>query len=318
MLAAFYVTYFVFASFSFNVAQQQQQPLQYVDGYRSSCKFHQAGTFNLIISAPHGGSLMPTDVPDRTQGGCRRSGSYCTWRYDDKCFDGQRCTATTVQDYLSGEFAENVAEELNSKHGLKPFVVIGKWSRKKVDFNREINEATFNHPEAISAYQSYHTNLQYAIDQVKQQYGNGLLIDIHGQGVGNFTMVGYLLDSDLLNRDDLQSTLGTITSIEQICSLSNRTECIRGQTSFGTILETNELGIAYPSMAHPKPGNGTFFEGGYITRNYILKINAIQTELPYDIRAGPYKRVNAMKYARALIDYMTVNTILLKNSKSTM
>ncbi|CAF5086743.1 unnamed protein product, partial [Rotaria sp. Silwood1] len=120
-------------------------------------------------------------------------------------------------------------------------------------------------------------SLEHAINQIQQQYGKGLLIDVHGQGVGNFTMVGYLLDSDLLNRDDLQTTLGTTTSIEQICSLSNRTECIRGQTSFGTIMKKNELGIAYPSMAHPKPGNGTFFQGGYITRNYISKRNAIQT-----------------------------------------
>ncbi|CAF0925681.1 unnamed protein product [Rotaria sp. Silwood1] len=309
MLAAIYVTYFAFASLSFNVAQQQQS-LQYVDGYRSSCKFHQGGNFNLILSAPHGGSLMPTDVPDRTQGGCRRSGSSCTWIYNDACLDGRRCATTTVQDTLSGEFAENVAEELNSKYGLKPFVVIGKWHRKKIDFNREINEATLNHPEAISAHQSYHMSLEHAINQIQQQYGKGLLIDVHGQGVGNFTMVGYLLDSDLLNRDDLQTTLGTTTSIEQICSLSNRTECIRGQTSFGTIMKKNELGIAYPSMAHPKPGNGTFFQGGYITRNYISKINAIQTELPYDMRAGSYKLLNSKRYVRALIDYMTVNNLL--------
>ncbi|CAF2994650.1 unnamed protein product [Rotaria sp. Silwood2] len=245
MLVAFYVTYFVFASFCFDGTQEE--PIQYVDGYRSSCKFYQAGTFNLILSAPHGGSIMPTDVPDRTQGGCRRPGSYCTWRYDDPCLDGVPCIATTVQDSLVDQLTENIAAELNTTFNKKPYIVIGKWSRKKVDFNREINEATFNHPEAISAYQSYHTNLQYAIDQVKQLYGNGLLIDIHGHGEGNFTMVGCLLYSSLLNRDDLQSTLDTLTSIEQICSLSNRTECIRGQTSFGTVFERNELGIAYPS-----------------------------------------------------------------------
>ncbi|CAF3981210.1 unnamed protein product [Rotaria sordida] len=310
MLAAFYITYFVFASYFCNVAQLT--PLQYADGYRSSCKFHLAGTFNLILSAPHGDSLTPSDVPDRTPGGCRRPGKSCTWWYNDTCLDGVRCETTTVQDYLSDQFTENVAAELNNTYGLKPFVVIGKWHRKKVDFNREVNEATLNYPAAISAHQSYHTNLENAINQIKQQDGKGLLIDVHGQGVGNFTMVGYLLDSDLLNRDDLQTTLGTITSIEQICSLSNRTECIRGKTSFGTILEANGLGIAYPSTAYPKPGNGTFFEGGYITRNYISKINAIQTELPYDMRAGTYKRMNAIKYAHALIDYMTVNNILLK------
>ncbi|CAF3118220.1 unnamed protein product [Rotaria socialis] len=300
----------MFSFFSLT-ATQRSIPLQYVDGYRSSCKLHLAGNFNLIISAPHGGNVMTNDIPDRTPGGCRRAGSSCTWHYADNCLDGQRCATTTVQDYLSDEFAQNVAEELNNKYNLKPFVVIGKWHRKKVDFNREINEATLNHPEAINAHKSYHTNLKNAINKIEQQYGKGLLIDIHGQGVGNFTMVGYLLDSDLLNRDDLQSTLATTTSIEQLC-VFNRNECIRGQNAFGTIMETNELGIAYPSKLHPKPGSGTFFEGGYITRNYISQINAIQTELPYDMRAGSYKRVNAIKYARTLFDYMTLNNLLLK------
>ncbi|CAF0925664.1 unnamed protein product [Rotaria sp. Silwood1] len=255
---------------------------------------------------------MPTDVPDRTQGGCRRPGSYCTYMYNDTCLDGVPCVATTVQDSLVDELTENIAAELNNTYGLKPFVVIAKWHRKKVDYNREINEATFNHPESISAYQNYHTNLQYAIDQVNQQYGTGLLVDVHGHGEGNFTMVGCLLYSSLLNRDDLESTLATITSIEQICSLSNRTECIRGQTSFGTIMEKNELGIAYPSLAHPKPGNGTFYEGGFITGNYIWKINAIQTELPWSIRGGKYKLLNAKRYARTLIDYMTANNLFMK------
>lgn len=125
-------------------------------------------------------------------------------------------------------------------------------------------------------------------------------------------MVGYLLKSDLLNADDLQTTLSTTTSIEQICG-SNRNECIRGPKAFGSVMETNHLGIAYPSMQHPKPRNGTFYEGGYITRNYITQINAIQTELPYDMRAGPYKNVNAVKYARTLFEYMVLNNLLLKS-----
>ena len=168
----------------FSIGQTWQQSLVYSQGYRSSCKIFQAGTFNLILSAPHGGNTTPNDVPDRTSGGCRRSKSSCTWFYNDPCLDGQRCPATVVQDYRSNEFAENVAEELSTKFNVKPYVVIGNWHRLKVDFNREINEATLNHPEAISAYQSYHSNVQMAVNKVNQLYGKGLLIDIHGQGVG--------------------------------------------------------------------------------------------------------------------------------------
>jgi hypothetical protein len=124
-------------------------------------------------------------------------------------------------------------------------------------------------------------------------------------------MIGYMLSSDQLNQNDL-SRSSFRTSIESICG-SNRTECISGQTSLGTILEQNGLGVAYPSLANPKPGSRTFFSGGYITRNYCSKINTIQTELPYDIRVGTNKRTNAKNYAQAIVKYMKIHNLLLSN-----
>ena len=186
MFAWYYLTIFVVIAFVDRSVQQNA--IEFIDGYRSSCKFHQQEGVNLIISAPHGGSLMPDDVPDRTEGGCLRNvgpdADVCTWFYDDPCEDGERCESTTVKDTLSDEFAENVANELSEKWSLTPSVVIGKWARKKVDFNREINEATLNYPEAILAYQSYHSNIEQAVDRIYEKFGKGLLIDIHGHGVG--------------------------------------------------------------------------------------------------------------------------------------
>jgi hypothetical protein len=186
MFAWYYLS--IFAIVSFVDQSIQQETLTFVDGYRSSCKFHQQGNVNLIISAPHGGTLAPIDLPDRTSGGClRKTGVHvgvCTWLYNDFCLDGERCNATTVTDTLSNEFAENVAIELSKQWSLKPYVIIGKWNRKKIDFNREVNEATFNHPEAILAHQSYHSNIQQAINEINQKFGRGLLIDIHGHASG--------------------------------------------------------------------------------------------------------------------------------------
>jgi hypothetical protein len=122
-------------------------------------------------------------------------------------------------------------------------------------------------------------------------------------------MIGYMLSGNQLNQNDLSSPSFT-TSIESLCG-SNRNEAIRGQTSFGTIFEQHGLGVAYPSLSNPTPGSRTFFSGGYIIRNYSSKINAIQTELPYDIRTGENKRTNARKFAEVIVEYMKIHNLLM-------
>ena len=124
-------------------------------------------------------------------------------------------------------------------------------------------------------------------------------------------MVGYLLTGNQLNQNNLSGPSFN-TSIESLCH-TDREECIRGRTSFGTILESNGLGIAYPSFENPKPGSNRFLSGGYITHNYISQINAIQTELPYGIRTGTNRLNNARNYATAVLSYMEINHLLISN-----
>ncbi|CAF0759812.1 unnamed protein product [Rotaria sordida] len=281
-----------------------RETLEYIDGYRSSCKYHLNGNVNIILSAPHGGSLMPDNVPDRTN-----DVYICLSNTHNNCHDDKRCKIIVIKDTRTDEFTENVANELNKIGNSKPFVIIGKWNRKKVDFNREILQGTLNHPEAISAYENYHMNLNDAINQVNHLFGKGLLIDIHGHSQGNYSMIGYMLSSDQLNQNDL-SNPSFQTSIESLCG-SNRNECIRGQTSFGSIFEQHGLGVTYPSLTNPKPGSRVFFHGGYIIKNYYSKINAIQIELPHDIRTGKNKLMNAQNFAQAIIEYMKTNNLLL-------
>jgi hypothetical protein len=124
-------------------------------------------------------------------------------------------------------------------------------------------------------------------------------------------MMGYMLSGDQLNQNDL-SHPSFKTSIESLCG-SNRNEGIRGPASFGTIFERYGLGIAYPSLTNPKPGSRTFFSGGYIIRRSSSKINAIQTELPYEIRTGSNKRTNAQYFAQAIVEYMKIHNLLVTN-----
>ena len=143
--------------------------------------------FNLIISFPHSGSRLPDDVPDRTAGGCRRATSTaCSFNYTDTCSDGLRCPITTVQDFADFDpFAERLFEEFNRTYHLRPYVIIAEWNRKKIDFNREINEATFQHPKAMKAHRAYHRYLSRAIQRIDEQHqGRGLLLDVHQHAQG--------------------------------------------------------------------------------------------------------------------------------------
>lgn len=121
-------------------------------------------------------------------------------------------------------------------------------------------------------------------------------------------MGGYLLTRTHLSVDDL-NTLKVNTSLDLLCK-STRNECIRGPNSLGTIMENKGLGVVYPSLANPKPGNFTFFEGGYITSNYISRINAIQTELPPFLTSTSFRVANARKYAEAIVQFMQANNFL--------
>ena len=152
---------------------------QYIEGYRSSCKYHSDGNVNIILSAPHGGALMPDDVPDRT------NIAYQHLLHNDHRFhDDEHAKIVVVKDSRTDEFTENVANELKRTWNLKPFIIIGRWNRKKIDFNREVLEATLNNSEAMSAYHNYRINLNDAIDQIQRLFGNGLLVDVHGHGHG--------------------------------------------------------------------------------------------------------------------------------------
>ena len=130
---------------------------------------------------------MPTDVPDRTIGGCQHNDSnVCTFHFDDACTGGNRCSITTVQDFADFDpFIERIIDELYNQYGMVPYAVIPKWNRKKIDFNREIDEATFNHPKAIKAYQKYHQYLHDAITKIEEKFnGTGLLLDLHQHAQG--------------------------------------------------------------------------------------------------------------------------------------
>ena len=142
---------------------------------------HQEGTgYNVIISAPHGGDLEPSGITTRLTAGCNYDSQTETCQFDHNCqapLDTTNCDAKTTKDAYTKELSIAVADELETLAGSRPHVVINHLHRKKLDANREVNEATFGDSDATTAYNEY---FDY-IDDAKTDVGTGLLLDMHGQ-----------------------------------------------------------------------------------------------------------------------------------------
>lgn len=115
----------------------------------------ETGTLPLVLSAPHGGTLLVPGVPERTQG-------------------------TTVLDTHTLELILAIQAQLFSLTGQKAQVVAARVSRKQVDFNRKASEA-LESPAMAPVYAAYHEALRAAVSTVKAKPG-ALLLDLHGQG----------------------------------------------------------------------------------------------------------------------------------------
>jgi N-formylglutamate amidohydrolase len=120
------------------------------------------GTLPIIISAPHGGRKEVPGVAERKGIGIEQF--------------------AIVRDENTDLLAEAFAAELEKQLDGKPWVVIACFDRKYIDANRP-PEQSFESEAAKPFYEAYHDPLIAACKAVKEKYGRGLLLDIHGQGV---------------------------------------------------------------------------------------------------------------------------------------
>ena len=80
-------------------------------GRNKYIEFH-PGSLPIIISAPHGGNLIPSEIPDRTYG-------------------------TMVTDSNTKELTLAIKNAFLSKIGKTPYVIINNLKRTKFDANRD-------------------------------------------------------------------------------------------------------------------------------------------------------------------------------------
>ncbi len=244
------------------------------------------GTLPLVISAPHGGTITPTTIPDRTSG-------------------------TTTRDLNTEELARAIVDEFESRFGVRPHLVLSRLSRRKLDANREIVEAAAGNAAAERAWREYHGFLEASVAESRRVAGGGFYVDIHGHGHDIQRLeLGYLLSAATLSLPDSQLNADVSRQSSSIWPLAIATGqpfavVLRGSQSLGSLFEIAGY-PSVPSASTPGPGSAPYFDGGYSTarhgRSGDARFAGVQVEINYDgVRDT---EANRNRFAEAFVDVL--------------
>ncbi len=241
------------------------------------------GELPIVLSAPHGGRLVPKELPNRT-------------------------TGRIMRDAYTVELALEMREALKARLGKYPHLVVCHLARVKLDANREIKEAAQGSPVAEQAWREYHGYLQTAEQAVLATQPHGLYLDIHGHSHEKQRLeLGYLLGKDELQWPAQKLNLPEVaarSSIRVVDAVSpdDFATLLRGTTSLGGLLEQRGVPCV-PSPTAVIAREDLYFNGGYNTETHGSKdgkgLDAIQIEVPRAFREGKAERA---QLARALAD----------------
>ena len=240
-------------------------PVTYVAGQsyfgRNSYVEYIAGNAPVILTAPHGGALTPSSIPDRTAGACGGS-------------------ATTVTDANTQDLARTMQTRYAARFGTYPHVIISRLSRRKLDPNRLQPEAACGNAEAATALSEWHNYIDLAKSAVLQAHGKGWYMDIHGHAHAVPRLeLGYLLTAAQLDGTD--ASLDASSSSESAASILTLSQSsplsfsalLRGPTSLGTLYAAQGF-PSVPSSSDPRPNGTDYFNGGDNTRRHTCSREA--------------------------------------------
>lgn len=276
----------------FQLISTIDQPLSLRKYYRmqhSSIDFYN-GTMNLILSVPHDGDLS-SNLPKRPRAACRKVNSSSKKCYfQNPCLsshykiDRKICPISHGRDVNTRLLALALRYELNEFFHLKPYVIINRLERSKVDMNRFIDEGTFNIRESMHAWMRYHFYLKHAQELIIRNpwnmHSKGLLLDLHSQEhEENWIELGYLITSRQLAKG--KYSLNTSSLSSSLAKLFSSKELITGEKSLGYFLMKYPY-HATPSPMFPSPSEQSYYEWGYTIEEYgrMGNFSAIMIESP--------------------------------------
>lgn len=285
----------------FNFISCAVAPKDYAAGnsYLNDTKYveYLPGTLPIIITVPHGGSLMPKDIPNRDCKGC-----------------------VYVKDLNTQELGRSIREEFFNKTGFYPHVVINLLNRKKFDANRDIEDAADGNPIVEKAWADFHQFIDVAKAKISKDYKRGLLLDIHGHAHKLQRLeLGYLLNKKTLQLSDSILNTDKFLNRSSIRGLVNdnpqnlsHSELLRGENSLGSLFVRNGV-LSVPSSKNPFPlNNEKFFSSGYNVQHHGSSkggnIDAVLVECHRGVRNSSKKRKEfTSTFVKTVSKYIAIN-----------
>ncbi|XP_066435935.1 uncharacterized protein [Eleutherodactylus coqui] len=281
-------------------------------GHKKYTEYH-VGNMSLILTAPHGGSLIPSSIPSRDAGCWKKAVGKCYYRHpcpSETVKDTVNCKVNVLSDLYTQEMVFAVAKEIcHLTSGSCPHIVINNLSRSKLDANREKLEAAFGVHEAEQAWEEFMGFIQHA----KSNMSQGLLLDIHGQAhPEQWIELGYLISKANLNSGNFSASGTSIYALSTRQLNVTFESLLRGNQSLGKFIEDENIEyVTVPSPSNPRPKSGNYFSGGYIVKTYGSQmtgdVDAIQIELPKWIRKTTELPKFAAMLAKAILNYYDFN-----------
>jgi hypothetical protein len=265
---------------------------QIIYGANNYTAYH-AGNLPIIISVPHGGSIVPASITDRT----------CN-------------SAVTVTDENTIELAQQIDSAFVKVTGCHPYIVYCNLHRSKLDCNRNLADGACGNASAENAWNEFHNFIDTAQANAQSKFGGrAFYIDLHGHGNPIQRLeLGYLLyDNELAFTDSTLNTNQYIgySSIQNLVATNangySHAALLRGDYALGTLLG-NAGYASVPSKQIPFPGTTTnYYSGGYNTANhtsYALgnTVNGVQIECNYTNVRDTYS--NRKLFADSLVSVM--------------
>lgn len=226
--------------------------------------FVKKGNSPIILTAPHGGKLSVEGVPERKQG-------------------------EKLRDVYTYELTLAISKALYNITGAYPYVVAAGISRKYIDANRPAKKA-YEDERVKSIYDSYHSYIKQFIIELKKQFQNPLLLDIHGQGS----------DNEIIFRGTQNKM--TVTSL----LTKYNHEGLLGSSSIIGILAAQGYKM-FPPVSEIQQKEHTSFDGGFTVRTYGSHtkngIDAIQLEFGWNFRTLENINTTAKDLATAIATF---------------